>query len=185
MERKKSESLLGFFFAILCVSEIALIIVEYASGVEMQNAVVHIVDILACVAAFVYCIRGQSKRVAIFFKAFCALFTLSVAIILILDFQYAYKARTSDIKSILNLVFLAIAFLSMCIITLGRDIGKKWSYLLATLVLVASCGVVVILFFQEVRTAYLMLNIFRLFFPIILFANIVAKYKDKEARGSH
>lgn len=137
-----------------------------------------IFQIIAYCFALDYAFRGHKKDAAKSYKRFLFAFALSMLITLIRCFYKGNLPMSFNILSAISLLFvLVLAF--------KKDFGKRNSYILAFGILLLSIAKIVIQYFSGLLTfESLFASLSSLIISITLCIFVIAKYIDKESRGS-
>ena len=141
-----------------------------------------IIAIAALLMAMVYLIKGYKKDAAIYYHLFMIIFTLSVLA------DSVFNAKNYDFN------YLAItAYGVLCILCVAENLGKKKSTILGLIVLVCLAASLIMTLIKtpgilrggDAITTQMVIREGATFtMAIILNIMIIAKYKDKEARGT-
>ena len=146
------------------------------------------VVILALCASLLYLFKGYQKNAAKYFKLYMCLFAMAQ---LVSTFATVYSAPNG--QSLISVAFPALTYGPILVLALVENLGKKRSYLVCGFVvaayLIASVLVLVMVpgllaGGTEAGTLYLIRSGTTLLLAIIMSMLIVAKYRDKEERGT-
>ena len=146
------------------------------------------VVILALGASLLYLFKGYRKDAAKYFKLYMCLFAMAQ---LVSTFATVYSAPNGN--SLISVAFPALTYGPILILALVENLGKKRSYMVCAFVvaafLLASILVAVMVpgllrGGTEAGTLYLIRTGTTLLLAIIMSMMIIAKYRDKEERGT-
>lgn len=132
--------------------------------------------ILSLLSAIVYCIYGYKKNAASYFKAFITFFALSR-----LPLIYTRVKMGGRVDRIL---LEAVVFAMLCILSIAKDLGKSKSILIAINNFLLTSHVTVTNIITNNKLNYLYGSIISTILSLILILMILAKYYDKQERGS-
>lgn len=133
------------------------------------------VQLLALLSALFYCLYGYKKDTAIYYRTFMALYAFS-EIMRIVTF--------SSIGNSFKTTLLAIIFGALCVLAEAKDLGKKRSVAIGSIVFVMSVMLPLYNVFIGKAIWGGISKYSDIVLSIILCLMILAKYEDKAERGS-
>ena len=179
---KKIINLISTIF--VAAATIALIVgcvVVFSSDVTGHFKLAVAFALIALIMGAFYFAHGYQKNAAIFMKAFTILYTLSLLITLVVMVD-------TDTISKLYVTLIAISFGMMCVLVIGRDLGKKKSYILSIIVFALMFISFIVATIVGAGTATgraaLVLCGGPVLLSLMLLMMMGAKYADKDARGT-
>ena len=147
------------------------------------------VVILALGASLLYLFNGYKKNAAGYFKLYMCLFAMAQ---LVSTFATVYSAPNG--QSLISVAFPALTYGPILVLALVENLGKKRSYLVCAFVVAAYLTASVLILVMvpgllaggtEAGTLCLIRSGTTLLLAIIMSMMIVAKYRDKEERGTN
>ena len=168
-------------YILLLVQLCGSIYVLFASN-ALDDIIYAVIAILAVAAALVYFLIGCKKDAAKYYKAFYALYALSL-----LASQIGVLFSSTPLLAPISVVLSMIVYGNVLLLTFAKDFGKKTSYIL--------CGINVLLFLGAFIFEIITLFAFEGVVGIILTAcwlvescvaglMTVMKYYDKQKRNA-
>lgn len=138
--------------------------------------------IVAIVASLIYLIYGYKKSAAIYYKITMGLLTLAQALDVI-------NIMNTTITPLSSCLLQVLALILMTIIATAKDMGEKNTTILVLLLVtlrIASLGIVIyhLPMMSTERVNILTTSLSNLLFAGTVGLMAMAKYEDKEARGS-
>ena len=140
---------------------------------------------LAC--ALIYILKGGTKKVAFFYKGFLALYIVSHIVFIISTLVGSYSVISPDAKPIrMIILFLAwiIEYSVLLFLAFAPNLGKHISLLLALVAVIMNICIVAMFFKLGFSISILLRNISRILMIVLLYLLVIAKYIDKEKRGT-
>ncbi len=135
--------------------------------------VYYAMDIITVVLAAFYCLSGYQKPSAKYFKAVSISFLIVSAIALGLAFKNS---------QLFDFIFMMIIFGCLSVFSVAKDLGKRRSLFMAGLMIL--CFLISSVIFAVTWSSVLSPISTNLLLSVIFFIMVIAKYKDKEARGT-
>lgn len=168
----------GIFNTILIAVGIIYDVVRAFSASNALSIIAIAFQLIAYFFALNYAFSGYKKDAAKSFRHFLYGYALSILVTMI----SSYVRGKAPINST---IFAIIRFILVLILAYGKDLGKLNSYLLAEAVFILSFDTVIR---QATNASALFRSLYTILSSLILSAVlwvfIVAKYQDKESRGT-
>lgn len=147
------------------------------------------ISTVALVAALIYAMTGFGKKGAKFFMVYMLLYSLAEVPTFISQIMNAVNREPG--QGIMMLV-TAVSIIALIILALIKDLGKKVSFILVTVILVLDLITAFISIFMEAAGGAIIgipVTIIqcgqRILLAAVAYLLVQAKYADKEARGSY
>jgi len=172
MEKKKSVPVwVSVVLTVICLVILGCNIAMLVQGTPV--GLLQIASIISCVSALIYCFGGYKKKSAVFSQVY-------LIGLLILSVAGVYSAITGagyPGSLIINLILCVIAV----ILILVADLGRKKTFLLCIGAFL--CGVASCISLATSGSLTLVAAANTILQTVLLNIMMIAKYKDKEARG--
>jgi len=138
---------------------------------------------LAILLGGIYCAFGFTKNFAMFYKLFFAFFTVSEGLIIV------YYMTLPLQPAIYTALFYVLAFAAAVILSTAKDIGRKNTLITVAVLMLCKAGILAgyLPLMQEYGAAAMgnfIADIARLLTALTACTFVIAKYRDKSARGS-
>ena len=187
----KVQKILLLVMAVACIAFVIFMLVNARSISDPDSkisaysfAMRNLIWAAAMICAFVYAQKGYSKEAAGFYKAMMAFYALS-SVFPIVTFIRTSGFGLAVLESIIKVVLLLV-------LAFGKDLGKRNTWILYSIVFVfeiihaplANMVTDSSTYSQVVLGSLINSAISRLVIAGLLGLCIVAKYRDKEIRGS-
>ena len=165
--------------ALALVSDVYSLII--AQGGQKAACVLEILSVLAAIAYFAL---GYKKDAAKYFRAVMFLIAGTVVLdyILLAIFPAAADAGSS---SYLEIALTLVIYGNFLLLAAGKDLGKKWSYILIIINLaIYLCSLIAIIFAGATTPDELLMPIEWIAMTVVGLIMVKAKYLDKSNRDT-
>jgi len=173
----------SILMAALCIVAFSVSIQSFEAGrLSTIEAIAAVAELLSALLAVCYCITGYEKTSALFFKAvvISRLVFSAMMIILMTAGAFEYTKALTGVTVGCDL----IVFGCMAVFAVALNIGKERSVTMAVIMVIATV-VPAILIPISGKTGGIGIGINKVLSAVIFLIMVIAKYRDKEARGTN
>ena len=178
--------LMGLMLILSCVSAIIIFTGNIPKGYEVANdaahqsaslvmGFAHAANALALACGIYYMVKGATKAVAKYYKAFLMLATLGMALRLVCKLIYPGFGVVAGL--------MIGCLLMLLILTFGKDLGREKTWCAFYILLALDIAVSILMFDSREALSSIASGLTRLVIDGTIGIAIVEKYKDKATRG--
>ena len=144
-------------------------------------------SIISLAFALVYILKDGTKKAAFFYKGFIFTYLVSQVIFILSVIGGSYPVLSTDkvpIRMIILLMAWIIEYSMLLFLAFVPNLGKRKSLILALVAVVMNICIIIMFFKLGFSLSILLRNISKILIILLLYLLVVAKYKDKDARGA-
>lgn len=176
-ERKLNLSIVIVCGILALLSAIGTVSVVFGSQLNELYKFEAICDLIALALTFFYIINGYGKEYAKYYKMAMLFNALNALIVT----AVAANEKTKYI----SIIMCAVCFGLILILALGKDLGKTKSLgLCITVVIIRAVGLISQYFEVKTFDPITILVVSQLVLSLMVLASTIAKYDDKQVRGT-
>ncbi|MCR4590871.1 MAG: hypothetical protein K5668_08630 [Lachnospiraceae bacterium] len=144
-------------------------------------------NFISLVFALIYILKEGTKKMAFFYKGYIYTYLISQVIFILSVLGGSYSVLTPNgIPPRMIVIFMSwiIEYSMLLFLAFAPNLGKRISLLLAFIAAVMNICIIVMFFNLGFSMSILLRNISKILMIILLYLMVVAKYRDKDARGT-
>ena len=176
-----SKKVISFITILLVAIATVLGILLLSGSKDFWASIIWGIGVIAMIPSFIYACNGYKKDVAVYYKAFMGLYTLSALITFIADIVNTIAKGTPFVSTIICVVVL----INYLILTFAKDFGKQKSMITAFCILGAQLirFARMLIHYNNDNVIFLSASL-NLIVAIVACLFVYAKYQDKTERGA-
>lgn len=176
-ERKLNLSIVVVCGILALLSAIGTVTVAFSSELNELYKFEAVCDLISLGLAFFYIVNGYGKDYAKYYKLSMLFHALNALIVT----AVAANEKTKYI----SIVMCAICFALVLVLALGKDLGAKKSLTICVIVVVIrAAGLISQYFAVKTFDPITILTVSQLVLALMILASTLAKYDDKQVRGT-